>query len=320
MTFLLEASLLMLALAGTATSQSSVMLSGEVYALDAESIVVPPSNSSPVALRYLVPEGSQVAAGDVLVRVDPGDALGRIESLNNQIAQAQARAERDVAELGVRELDAEMALVDADAGLKIALIDAAIPASFLSALDYDRYQAEKERADREHMLKTKELRAARDALISMRADKRIEMLGLQADLRFAQAQIRNAEQRATQSGVVLYGFNPLSGQRYQEGASAYMGSVIGMVVGDGELAVRAWALEPDRSTLAVGQHVEVYFDAIPASKVGGRIEAISGAPAAKAEWGDGRYFEAVVRLRPEHGSSLLPGMSARIEIAPAEAE
>ena len=46
---------------------------GEVRAIDAESIWVPPSDSSPVVLRFFAAEGSHVEPGDLLVRIDRRD-------------------------------------------------------------------------------------------------------------------------------------------------------------------------------------------------------------------------------------------------------
>lgn len=320
MTRRLELGVLLAAVALTAPARAGqhVLLTGEVRALEAETIYVPPSNSSPVALRYLAPEGSQVEPGDVLVRIDPGTALSKVQTLTEQIGQTRARADKEIAELAVRVVEAELALVEAEAVLAIARIDAAIPREFVAAIDYDRHQAELRRSQSEYALKTRELQAAREAVSRRREDKRIELVQMETDRRFAQAQVATAEQRASRSGVVSYGFNPWSGERYQEGSSANPGKAIGMVVGTGQMVIHAWAIEPDRCRIATGEAVRVYFDALPGVETAGRIASISGAPTPKAEWGDGLYFLVEVSLGLEHGLSLLPGMSARIEPETAE--
>lgn len=322
MTRCTEAALLIaiLWLAGPAQARPPVLLTGQVRALESENIYVPPSNSSPIALRYLAPEGEPVEPGDVLVRIDPGDALSRIETLLSQIEQETARSDKEIAELAVREVEAELALVDAEAALAIAAIDAEIPRTFLAAIDYDRFQAEKARTTREHALKVREHREAREAVVRREQTKRLAILQIEADLRFARAQVATAEARASRTGIVLYGFDPLTGQRYQEGASAYPGNVVGMVVGRGAMTVRAWALEPDRASISTGQAVRVRLDALPDAAIAGRIESIAGAPEAKAEWGDGRYFTVDISLAADHGFELLPGMSAQIEPLQQEGE
>ena len=221
-----------------------------VKSLDAQPIYTPPSNSWPVVLRYYVPEGSVVAAGDPLVRIDPGQSLTQVRLLLAQIEQAGARAEKETAELQVKAIDAEVALVDAHTALEKARIDAAVPREHVSALDHDRYQGEFERATREHALKQRELEAARAAVARRRSDARLEIDKLEADLRYHEAQVANAEVRAERAGVVVHGFDNRRGGRIDEGASAGPGTQIGEVVGDGPMGVLAWALEPDRAQLA----------------------------------------------------------------------
>ncbi len=79
-----------------------------------------------------------------------------------------------------------------------------------------------------------------------------------------------------------------------------------------DVRVRAWALEPDRRGLQVGQAVALAFDAFPGRSVAGRITAIAGAPDRKPEWGKGRYFTIEVELAKQGELALLPGMSARV--------
>ncbi|HBD20538.1 MAG TPA: hypothetical protein DC063_10975 [Arenimonas sp.] len=296
----------------------AVVLSGQVRAPGAEVIYAPMSESSPVTLRYVVPDGTAVQPGDSLVRIDPGAALAQQESLKAQLVQARARIAKELAELAVRELDAQLALVDAEAALAKAKVDAAIPPDYIARIDVDRYAGELARAGREHALKQEELRTAREAVARRRADGELETAKMQTDLDYAASVIAMAEQRAEGSGVASFYFNPWSGQRYEEGASANAGEAIGELVRPGALGVRAFALEPDRRGLAVGQAVQLRFDAVPGKSMEARITDIAGSPTAKAEWGSGRYFVVDIALPDGHGLPLRPGMSARIIAEPGE--
>ena len=315
---------LLLAMASASASASdTVLLTGMVRALEAQTIYTPPSNSSPVVLRFDLPEGTPVQPGDALVRIDPGQSLSQIRALEALIEQAAARAATEVAELMVKAVDAEVALADAKAALDKAEIDARVPREHLSALDYDRYQGERERAEREHALKARELAAAEAAVARRQDDGALEVAKLEADRRYHQAQVANAELRAERAGVVVHGFDNWRGGRFDEGSSSWPGHPIGEVVGEGALGILAWALEPDRARLAEGQAVQLSFDALPGSQLEARIARIAGAPDAKAEWGEGRYFELEISL-PESAAALplKPGMSARVlvPVAPAMPE
>ena len=295
---------------------AKVVLTGEVQAVGAQAIYTPPSNSSPVVIRYYVPEGERVRAGDVVLRIDPGQSASQVRELESQIDQAQARAAKELAELRVKVVDAEMALVDAAAALETAKIDAGIPEDLVSALDYDKYQGELDRAKREHVLKQRELATARETVARRERDGALEVEKLRVQREYHVAQVAASEVRADRDGVVVHGFNNnWIGGRIDEGSSTMPGSKAGEIVGSGEMRVQAWALVPDRRGLVVDQAVEVAFDAMPGRVVEGRITAIAGAPEARPEWGDGRYFDIDIALPADHGLALLPGMSVRV-VAP----
>jgi len=295
------------------TESRRVVLTGAVRSTAAETIHAPLSNVSPVVLRQLAPDGSTVAPGDLLVRIDPGAAVAQIEALRAQIVLARARIAKAVTELDVRRIEAALSLVDAEAALARAEVDAAIPAQHLARIDFDRFQGEADRARREIVLQRERLADAQAAVQRRRRDGELELAQLEADRVFAERQIAQSEQRATRAGTVILGSDPWSGHRYQEGMSAHSGMAIGEVVGAGELSVRAFALEVDRPALRTGQRVAVGFDALPGQRVSGRIIAITGVPEPKAAWGRGHYFTLDIALEDAAGLPLRPGMSARVD-------
>lgn len=305
-----------LALAASSPTQA-VVLTGEVRAIDAQQILTPQSNTSPVVIRYYVPEGERVKKGEVVLRIDPGQSASRIPELEAQIEQGRAKDAKEIAELEVKAVDAEMALVDAEAELATAKLDATIPPDLISALDYDRHQGELDRATREVALKRKDLDAARAAVQRRIGDGRLQIDKLVLQRDYHAALVRTSEVVADRDGIVVHGFNNnWIGGRIDEGSSTMPGSKAGEVVGSGRMNVRAWALEPDRRGLVVGQRVDLTFDALPGRKVTGRIDFISGAPDRRPEWGEGRYF--TLDITPDaHALTLMPGMSVRVVARPS---
>ena len=299
------------ALASAATPR--VILSGEVLAQNAQPVYCPPSNMSPVVLRYYVSEGKAVKKGDVIVRIDAGQSAAMILTLTAQIDQTEARVAQEVATLAVTAIDAERAFVDADALYRKAQVDAAIPKQHLSALDYDRYQGELIRTGRDLELRRKERDAAEAAVARRRDDARLEIDKLRQDLLYHQSQVAMAEVTADVDGIVVHGFNPWRGDRFDEGSSAWPGMKIGEIVDRGPVTVQAYALEADRSAIAVGQKVRLRFDARPDLKLEATIATISGAPAAKMEMGAGRYFTVTIPLDASADIGLLPSSSVRVE-------
>ena len=298
-----------------------VLLTGEVEALDSQTITVPPSNSSPLTLRNFVAEGTHVKAGDVVLRIETGGAAN-IDRLETELEQARARAEKETATLEVAAVEAEKALVTAQAALAKAKVDAALPRIQISALDYDRHQAELGRATRDLAIKRDADASAREAVGRRREDGRLEVKKLQINLAFQIAQLAQSEVRATRDGVVVHGYSPWMGKRFEEGSSAWPGNAAGVVLGNGEMAVTAWVLEADRSYLSEGQPVSLRFDALPATAataVIGKIKSITSAPEARASWGLGRYFRVKISLPDGHGLPLVAGMSVLVEPRAAKA-
>lgn len=302
-----------LCIAAALPAAARVVLTGEVRAIDSQVILTPQSNSSPVVIRYFVPEGEAVKKGDVVLRIDPGQSAAMIPDLEAQIEQSAAKGDKEIAELEVKAVDAELALVDAQAKLATARIDAKIPKGLVSDLDYDRYQGELGSATREVELQRRLLGEAREAVRRRREDNRLEIRKLEVQRDYHAALVRTVEVRADRDGIVVHGFNNnWIGGRIDEGSSTMPGSRAGEVVASpSRFSVRAWALQPDRQALRVEQAVRLGFDAVPGTDVPGRITTIGGAPERRPEWGNGLYFPIDIAFDPGK-LTLLPGMSVRV--------
>jgi multidrug resistance efflux pump len=301
----------------TATARP-VLLTGEVEAVGAQSVFVPPSNSAPVVLRFMVPEGASVKAGDVVLRIETGDAANAT-TLKTEIAQTRARSQRESATHEVTAIEAEKAVSQARTALAKARIDAALPKSQIAALDYDRYQGELDFTTRDLEVKQKALAAAREVVVRRLADGELEAKKQQINLAFKVAQMAQAEVRAQHDGIVVHDYSPWRGERYDEGASAFPGHRVAQVHGAGQAVVGAFVLEADRAFLAVGQLMRLRFDALPSVVLEAKISSISSAPEPRAVWGGGRYFRVRIALPEGHKVALVPGMSVMIEPASAAA-
>ena len=293
--------------------QRPVLITGEVQAIDSWPILVPAANVSPVTLRYFVPEGASVKAGEVILRVDSqGDS--ELERLELEFVQTRERGLKEIAELEVKTVEAERALVTAQSALAKAKIDAALPKAQISALDFDKYQGELGRATSDLQVKLKASDNARDAVKRKLEDSELAVKRLQIQIAYAKVKQAQSEVRAGRDGIVIHGYDIWNGKRLDEGGSAHIGSMAGQIVGAGKLKVVAWVLEADRPFLKEGQTVALRFDAIPGSLSKGRIEHIASATEAKAIWGNGRYFKTDITLADESGLSLQQGMSVSIEV------
>jgi multidrug resistance efflux pump len=308
-----------LALVGLATgsTERAVWLSGEVHSVESQVILVPPSNTSPVVLRTFVADGQRVRKGEVVLRIDAAQPAQRLAELVASRAQIAATLDRDIATLKVAELDAQLEDLRAQAALKKAQIDAGIPRMHVSALDFDRYAGELERANREALLRTATAQTAAAAVQRRREDGALELQKADTEIRYLELQVLSSEVLAERDGVVVHGFDARLGTRFDEGSSAFAGGRVGEIIDGGPLKVQAYALEMDRHVLSEGQTVYLSFDALQGLGAAAQIRRISGAPQAKSEWGDGRYYTIEIDLPADFAHALLPGASVRVGNRPA---
>lgn len=305
------------AAASPAPLQRPLLITGVVDASDSQPIQVPPSNSSPVVLRNFVDEGVLVKKGDVVLRIDSQEAAS-IRQLQIDAAQAAATASKETADLEVKAVEAERALAEARAAMDKAKVDAALPRSQISGLDFDRYQGERERAERDLDVKNKASATAADAVQRQRNDAALQAQQRQLLIDFNIARQEQAQVRAARDGVVVHGYSEWRGERYDEGASGFPGNAVGYVMGSGGMRVQAWAAEADRPFLSLGQVVRLSFDALSGQSLDASIKAIAGAPTSRAAWGSARYFRVDIDL-PPNTLPLVAGMSVLVERATARA-
>jgi multidrug resistance efflux pump len=297
-----------------ALADRPVILSGEVQAADSQSIIVPPSNSSPTVVRFFVPEGQAVKKGDVVLRIDASTGGGLTEvKLQQQLEQAKVRAARELSNHRVSILDAEIALAQAHAALAKSVVDAALPQKFLSTLDYDRYQNEAKRAVADYQQKQRALEAARLTADNAARDFRVEQETIAIDLAYTQSMKSKAEVIAQQDGIVVHGYSEWRGRRIDEGESVQIGNEAGKIISGAERAIVAWALEADRNYLSVGQQMSVFVDALHDRRIDTVIKSISDTPEPRSQWGTGQYFTIRLELNDAQAQGLVPGMSIRVE-------
>lgn len=314
MTRRLECLALLLAL--VPLGAGAVVFSGEVQVGGSQAILTPPSMSSPVVLRYYAADGARVHQGDVLLRIDAGAAESQLRSLQAQIEQARAKDAKEIAELQLKQVDAGIALADAQAERDTAAVDAAIPRALLPALNYDRYQGEMRRAEQALVLKQAEAARAAAAVTRRREDAALALRKQQLSLGFYQRQVTQSAVHAEQDGTVVHGFDELfgAGGRFEEGSSSFPGTQVGELVGAGHgFGVKAWVLAPDGAGLHVGMPLRLHVDALPGHDLIGHVRSIAAAPSSKSAWGDGLYTEIGVSLPTDLKLPLLQGMSVRLD-------
>jgi len=262
-----------------------------------------------------VEENQHVAAGQLLVRLDPADFEARLararadlDVARNRIAQSEAAA--DAAAAGAAA--AEVRLRHAD--LELGRVRGLLAAGVASRTALDAAQAERDSA-------AAELDAAHERERAERA-----AIGNQAPVRQAEAALREAE-LALEHSVVTAPFAGTIGKRGVElGANVSPGQPLLALASDSDTWVTANFKETQIRTMRPGDPVEVWVDAFPDRPYRGHVESLAPATGAKyallpPDNATGNFTKVVqrvpVRIALEHEPDAPPlpvGLSVNVRV------
>lgn len=300
-----------------AAAQRLVILNGSVDSLNSQSLFIPVSDINPVTLKFFVPEGGKVKKGDVVLSI--GTSGNNTQEMQTRQEQQQVKMALELAKLEVVAIEAERALHTAQIALAKARLDASLPQGQISALDYDKYQTDKEKALKELEIRKTAVEIARKNIAKTKTDGELEARKNQLQMAYLLKENANTSVHAEVDGVVIHAFNQWRGERYDEGVPGFSGHRAGQVMTDGAFELIAWALEADRLSLKEGMPVYLTPDAYPGKTISSTIKRISPAPEAGPAGEKGRFFKVTIPLPPQADLTYAPGMSIRVSTAPAPA-
>ena len=267
-------------------------------------------------VAWLAPEGSTVAPGDLVVRLDPGDLVAEEEAAQNDLEHQRLQAERRLAETMLSILDAETAVVEAESAVRLARIDAEIPAHATRRLDHDQDQLDLATA-------TQGLARARAAL----ADKQAQHAEAQpvTDMAIARAEaqwqrlrdaITRTEIHADRAGLFIHGENPFTGTKIFAGETLPPTIKIAEVASRNALRFRFWVHEADILRVPAKTEIVVTADAIPSLSIAATVDWTSKQATARNEWSQGGYFELLALPTEAVPPNLIPGMAVMAAVRP----
>ncbi len=296
------------------TAQNNDMLfTGEVFSQRAQEIFVPLTNNWQARISMMLPEGTRVQSGDVVVEFDGSEVARQLEQQVETQRTEQARTERDIAKLEKELIEAEFRLKQAAVSLELATLKADLPEGLIGGIEYAENILDKEKAikaveNAEEQLKDK-LKGVSDreqqaALDKEKGENQYELW---------QQMLESFVVHAEQPGFIIYGKHPWNRTKFQEGDTVQTSFKVAQIADTSELAIRVWINSIDRPRIKTGIAVSIRLDALPGLPLEGRLTSISDSGSKRAEWGKALYYEGVVLFESDSLPQLLPGMSALVE-------
>lgn len=286
------------------------LISGVIEDVDAQTIEMP---SLPGAwqrrIEWMVAEGTEVTSGDLIIRLDPGSLISEEEKARVDLEKTRFGLEKTENQLKLESLDALRAVREAESAVKVAELDAVIPADTIPRLDYDRNQLTLATAKQTLARNRQALINKRKALADQQAQAELELRQAEVNYQRIREALTGTEIYAEKSGYMIYGNNDFTGKKVFPGDTLFSGFMIASVAGREDLRVKLWVHEADFLDIKTGQRIDVMADAEGTANFSAIIERRSNQAIEKQDWSDSGYFEAIAKPVGELPASIMPGMS-----------
>lgn len=292
------------------------LITGEVFSRQAQQIIVPAVNNSQTLISSLVPEGSFVETGMLVVEFDGTEAARQLEQQREITRTEQARTDRDLARLAKELEQARYRLKQAEVDLELATLKAEIPQGVIGAIEFAENQLAFEEATNALEDARRQFDNSQKSLRDRQQQDELDRTRIALQETWWAEVLESMSVYAEQSGYVIYGSHPWTRAKFQEGDNVRTSFQVAQIADTSDLAVKIWINGVDRPRIAEGDRVVVRFDALAERSWTGRIETISASGSKRQEWGEANYFEGVAVLDEGGDGALLPGMSALVEVMP----
>ncbi len=277
----------------------SIKRTGEMKAQRSVTITAP-SIGEQLIITYLVPEGTFVKKGDLLVQFDPTELLSRLESAKRDLAAAEADLELTKAKNDLRQRELAEEIRKKEIEVKRA--------EGLSPVEVENARAELElaKAKAETEIKLMQAELVKSQVQLERAKQRVAS---------AQKSLNELTVRAPSDGLVIHEKVWRSGQqvKVQEGDSPWPMQPILSLPDLSTLYVATDVDEADIGRISPGQECHITLEAYPDTSFTGHVERIGNLARPKYYTGGPNVFDVWVRL-DKIDERFRPGMKTKVEI------
>lgn len=296
---------------------SSLRLHGIVEAVESHAISAPRLSGqglSTLIITKLVPSGSSVHKGDVLVEFDRQAQLRVVLDKQAEYHDLVEQIKKKQADQAAARAADETALKQAEDAEKTAELEMK-KNEILSKIDAEKNQLtlEENRATLQQLRETFDLKRRAD-----QADLRV--LEIQRDraldaVRWAQGNTERMVIHSPVDGVAVINSMWKSGSLsdVQEGDEVRPGFAFLQVVDPHRMQVRIRVNQADIDDLHQGQETRIRLDAYPDLSLSGKVERIAAVAQTSAFYGKVRFFNVLVAIEGSD-PKLLPDLSAAVDL------
>jgi HlyD family secretion protein len=297
-----------------AAFERRVVAEGNLEAADATPVTAPVNAQGQLKVAWLIPDGTPVKTGDVVVRFDPSEMERSLRDGESDETAAKSRISGMRADTGgaIRNLERDGALAREE--LQGA----------------DRYKIEDPqifskqeiiRSEIDRTLATKRI-ATSDAVRSIRQDvAKVDLDLLDIERRKAGIAIDRAskglealEIKAPHDGILVYK-RDWRGEIAKVGDALWAGQPVGEIPNLKTMQARVYVLEADAGGLAPGLPATVVVEAHPTNEYKAKIKKVDTLAKRRTGWIPVQYFGATLELAATDPAVMKPGQRVRAVLA-----
>ncbi|MFH1195578.1 MAG: HlyD family efflux transporter periplasmic adaptor subunit [bacterium] len=285
----------------------SITESGEIRAKQSITVSAPRIRGN-LKIVYLIPEGTYVKAGDVVVKFDPSEALTKLKDAEAQLEMSQSEKEKLLANHKSSIAQMESQLKSAELSYELSKLN----------LEQMKFEAEikQHEAKLQHQknelsfAQTKQEYESRKIIQQSELNKMdIEIKQKRNELDRAQAELESLTLSAPAEGLAVYEMNwSNNGRKYTVGDTPWGGAPIISLPDLSKMESLTNVNEVDVSKIKTGQKVLVKLDAFQDSTFHGTISSVGTLGRKKNDQSNINVFDITVDIS-EKSAILKPGMT-----------
>jgi biotin carboxyl carrier protein len=283
-----------------------------------------PANTGMLQLVTLLPAGTLVQEGTVVLAFDPAEQQYNLDQARSELEEAEQELVKLDADTRVQAANDQVNLLHARYEVRRAELEVT-GNEFVGAIEARKNVLALEEAKRGLAQIQGDVQTHADSNRAARAVLEEKRHKAQGAMQFAQRTIESMVVKAPIPGLVVvkenrdasggFFFSGMTLPEYREGDTVQPGRAVAEIVDLTEIEIKAKVNETDRPSLATGASAKVSIEGAPALPLTGSTKGVSGL-AARAFWDPGaeRQFDASFTLNRSE-AALRPGMTARVVIA-----
>ncbi|HKI06717.1 MAG TPA: HlyD family efflux transporter periplasmic adaptor subunit [Thermoanaerobaculia bacterium] len=279
---------------------------GNLKAVRATPISVPPGVPGPFRIGWVAPDGSRVKQGDVVIRFDPSAIEKQLVDAGDDLREARLKMEKEqvqgLSEVRKLEHDAAMARVELENARQFQKKDEVIfSRSEIIESDIDQDLAVEREAHAEASQRTRQRLSGTETAL------------LQIKIRQADAKIQQARQglaaltvTAPHDGVLILKRN-WRGETTRVGDSVWNGQPLAEIPDLSAMEAEVYVLEADAGGLKPGRPATVVVESAPGVSYPARIERVDSLAKPRIPGSPVQYFAITLSLARTDPKVMKPG-------------